>query len=149
MKRFFITTAVIVLAAGAGWRYAPLGMRESMLGFIAGARQRSSVAVRDAVSRALPDDPLVRRVAAAAELRQTITDMEKRAGIRAASHGISPEQSTAMSLDARDASEADIVKKAEELIRELESAAPEPSLPRRVTERVLDAILPASKNRTD
>ena len=145
MKRFFITTAVIVLAAGAGWRYAPLGMRESMLGFIGIARSRSGTAVRDAVSRALPDDPLVRRAAAAAELRRTITEMEKRAGISAAGGATGETQATAVPADTGAVSGADMARKAEGLIRELESSVSEPSLPRRVAERVLDAILPASK----
>ena len=149
MKRFFITTAVLVMVAGVGWRYAPADTRESMLGFIGGARQRSGTAVRDALSRALPDDPAVRRAAVAGELRRAITEMERRAGISPTAFMAGAEQGAGVSQNARPASGADIAQKTEDLIRELESSAPEPSLPRRITERVLDAMLPASKSNAD
>ncbi len=133
MKRFFVVSVLMVSIVSIGWRYAPGGMREKLLGF-AGLANFSSWTdpLRDAV---VPQDPVRRRQSAIHALKEKIGAIQGQVEA-IESFGVSESDATFLEGIGKTASEA------AELITRLEEANDEQSLGERVAARVIDAVLP-------
>jgi len=134
MRRFFVTSVLMVGVLTVGWSYAPDGMREKLLGF-AGLANFGAItqALRDAV---IPESPVARRASSTDALKQKIGAI--RAGIAGAQNSGSPEASFVLMEDAEKAAD-----EAVKIIDQLEEANDDQSLGGRVAARVIDAVLPA------
>ena len=125
MRRLFIVTAVGILAVGVGWRYAPQDIRQKLLD-AAGRRDQATdtiaAKIKDAVK---PDNPVARRAALAAAIKQKIEE-------------IAQEANTATST-------GQMTEEAEHLVDQLTQEAGGQSISGKAIERVLERILPASQ----
>lgn len=134
MRRFLIISVLTVGALTVGWRYAPDGMREKLLGLAGLANFGSTVhTLRDAVR---PEDPVARRASEINTLKQKI------GAIRKGVQGVQNSESSGMNP----APLKDVEKAADEamsIIGQIEEANNDQSLGGRVAARVIDTVLPA------
>ena len=134
MKRFFIVSVLIAGAMSLGWRYAPGGMREKLLGFADLANVNSVSGILRNVVR--PEDPVIRRQAAIEALKEKMGAIQER--LETIGNAGTSDAATAFLGDIKKAAD-----EATEIIIQLEEANDEQSLGGRVAARVVDAVLPS------
>lgn len=148
MKKAILGGLLIAGLLGAGWRYAPPRIREQLLGFIGMASRRDVAEIRRAIGAAvLPEDPTERRKALTQELNRRIRELRRRElvehrGAKATlSAGITADEGMTGSPT------AEVLAGAEQIVKELEGANQDASVGTKITERILERILPAAQCR--
>lgn len=146
MKKTPFAGILIAALAGASWHYASPQTREALLGFIGLASRRDAGEIRRAIGDAvLPDDPIARRAVLAEGLKRSIRELQRRTitdeqGTEAAAAaGFVPDKELAGKTT------ADILAGAGNAITELEGANKDESAGTKITERILERILPAAQ----
>ncbi len=149
MRRFFFATVFMILAVGVGWRYAPQDARQRLLAFIGVAnRVRPSGIAQEIKDKIMPEDPVARRAALTAALRQKIAEIQEGAGVeKSADRGGAPAGAPVLAgtPDTHAASVGKSADDAAQLVNQLEQANHDASVGGQVVQRVLNAILPAAQ----
>lgn len=143
MKKAIFSAVLVAALAGIGWRYASPRTREQLLGFVGMAARRDTGEARRVIGDAvLPQDPRERRASLTGDLHRRIRELQRRdiaetQGADAAlAAGLAPDTALA------DVPAADVLAGALDIIKELEGANDDASLGTRVTERILERLLP-------
>lgn len=150
MKKAVFGAVAVAVLAGAGWQYASPPARDALMGFIGMAARRDTGEVRRAIGdMALPKDPAEQRTALTAALDRRVRELQRRelAAVRgedaARAAGFVPDTELA------DVPAADVLAGAAEIITELKGAPAGVSPGTRVTERILERLLPGPACRTE
>lgn len=137
-----------IALVAVGWRHVPESAREKLLGLIGVAARGDKAEIRHFIEDvALPKDPQARRAALARELEKNIAELKRR--VEAGENWTVPD-SVVPAGDEPDAkiriaSTRELIGAAGQIVKELESANQDSELGRKAAERILDAILPASR----
>ena len=145
MKKALVSTLMIAAVAGMGWRYASPQTREALLGFVGMASRRDAVGLRQGIKDAvLPQDPAERRTVLTDGLKRDIRELQRRA-IRE-EQGLSAAVTAGFDEDAGQSGKTitEILAGAGNTVTELENANKDASLGTKVTERILERILPGT-----
>ena len=146
MKKTMFSVAVIAALAGVSWHYASPRTHESLLGFIGMASRRDTAEGRRALGDViLPKDPAARRAALTGQLGKSIRELQRRA--IATQQGADAATAAGFAADDTLAAKktAEILAGVANAIKELEGANTDASLGTRVTERILERILPTAQ----
>lgn len=136
MKKFFISTLLIVSSVSVGWYYAPQNIRERLTAFIGLAARRDTGEIKNFFEETvLPQDPKERRGVLIGELRKNIGEIKKRADPKAKGDGKN---------NIGVATTQELIEAAEGALGELEKSSGDASVGGAVADKVLDIILPSS-----
>lgn len=133
--RFFSSALLIIVLVWFGWHYTPPEVKSRILKTVGIAARRDPVEIRHFLRDVvLPADPAERRAVLTSELKENIAELKRRVDAPALAPASDPELSKA--------SLPELISASDGIIRELEVSHRDMSLKEKVTERVLDAVLP-------
>ncbi|OGZ97008.1 MAG: hypothetical protein A3J10_04295 [Candidatus Sungbacteria bacterium RIFCSPLOWO2_02_FULL_54_10] len=145
MTKALLNGLMLSALAIAGWHYAPPQMRDSLLGLVGMASRRDTAQIRRVIGDAvLPEDPITRRAVLAQDIQRSIRELQRRAitetrGADAAlAAGLGEDQELAGKTS------AEILAGAGNAVAALEGANKDTSVGMKITERILERILPGA-----
>lgn len=145
MFKFFIYTFLVIAALVIGWHYLPDYVRDRAVAFIGiaarGDKQEVKKFVEDVV---LPKDPKEKRKVLLEELKKNITELKKR-NIVSQEIKSQTNYNTESVTPLKKASADQLIGAAGGIIKELEDANGDGTIGQKITERIIDAILPPRK----
>lgn len=145
MLKFLIYTFLVIIALIIGWRYLPDHIRDKTAAFIGlaarGNKQEVKRFVEDVV---LPKDPREKRKVLLEELKKNITELKERNNL---SLGVKPDtnHNIKSAIHLKQTSSDQLIGAAGGIIKELEDANGDESIGQKITERIIDAVLPSRK----
>lgn len=143
MIKFFIYTFLVITALVIGWRYLPDHIRNKASAFIGIAAKGDKQEVKRFVEDvALPKDPKEKRKTLLEELKKNVAELKRRnivpQGIKS-----SASDNTESATSLKKASADQLIGAAGGIIKELEDANNDESIGQKITERIIDAVLPS------
>ena len=146
MRKELITGLMIAVAGAVGWHYASPQTRETLLGFVGMASRRDTQELRHTIRDAvLPEDPIARRAALAKNIQRSIRELQRReiTAERGAETAIAGGFAEDEELSGK--TTAEVLAGARNAVAELEGANKDTSVGTKITERILERILPAAQ----
>jgi len=141
MLKFLIYISVLVFAITISWHYLPPHIREKAAAFVGIARKGDKQEVKRFIEEViLPPDPKKRREVLLKELKKNITEVKQRFSNKTKDNA--PAKTSSNESSFASASSGELIGSAEDLIKELEEANDDASIGEKITERIIDTILP-------
>lgn len=145
MFKFLIYTFLVIVVLIVGWRYLPEHIRNKTAAFIGlaarGNKQEVKRFVEDVV---LPKDIKEKRKILLEELKKNITELKGR-NIVSKEIKSQTNHNTESATSLKKASTDQLIGAAGGIIKELEDANNDESIGQKITERIIDAVLPSRK----
>ena len=137
MKKFFVSTTLIIFSVSVGWYYTPNAIREKMVAFVGLAAERNTGEIKNFLADTiLPSDPQERREVLIGELKKNIAEIKRWSDPKTAQGGKNTKIKTETTKELLEASE--------KALEELEKSSGDSSVGGVVADKILDAILPSS-----
>lgn len=144
MLKAILTLVLAGALLWTGWHYVSPRTRDAILGFIGMAQRRDTAEVQRMIGDSLlPEDPAERRVALTADLDARIRELRRREVAAAQGSGVAAAAGLLPDPEFAAVPTPDILAGASQAVRALEEVNKDASVKTKVTERILDRILPA------
>lgn len=138
MRHIGSTTAFLVFALAVAWYYAPSNVRDNATAFIGGVFRNGAKNVPAFVRKTVtPQDPTEKRKLLLRDLKKNLSDIK---GKVTSAVGQTTEESVSGSSEI-----ATLVGASEDIINKLEASSEEAGVSSKITERILDTVLPRTK----
>lgn len=140
MRKFFLSTALVIFTVAAGWYYTPPQIRDKLTAFIGVAARRDTGEIKNFLAdTVLASDPKERREVIIQGLKKNIAEIKRRADPKSAK-----EKTPASKIQA--VTTPELIEASEKALEELEKSNEDKPVSQTVTERVIETILQKSSS---
>ncbi|MBI2640837.1 MAG: hypothetical protein HYW91_03055 [Candidatus Sungbacteria bacterium] len=140
MKKFILSTMLVIFTIAAGWYYTPIQIREKLTAFIGVAATRNTGEIKNFLADSvLPEDPKERRGVLIQELKKNIAEIKRQSDPKSAN-----DKSPAAKAQTETTQE--LIGATEKALEELEKSNEDKPASQTVTERIVEIILPKSSS---
>lgn len=137
MRKFILSTALLIFAVAVGWYYTPQNIRDQLTAFIGLAARRDTGEIKNFLADSvLPQDPKERRGVIIQELKKNVAELKRRSDPKSAKEKTATPKVT---------TEA-IIGASEKALGELEKSNDDKPVSQTITERIIEKILPKSSS---
>lgn len=140
MRKFFLSTALVMFTVAAGWYYTPPQIRDKLTAFIGTAARRNTGEIKTFLAdTVLPEDPKERREVIIRELKKNTAELKRRSDPKSAK-----EKPAADKI--QNITTAELIGASEKALEELEKSNEDKPVSQTVTERIIETILQKSSS---
>ena len=135
MRKFLLSSILIIFAVAAGWYYVPQDFKDKTAAFIGVAASRDTGEIKNFIGDViLPQDPEKRREVLVKELKKNLLEIKERA--------MNTGKAITFPKKLNTKTTEEIISSSEKIIKELEESNSDKSLAQEAGGKILDNVFP-------
>jgi len=146
MKKIIILTLFVSAALASGWYYVPSDTKNKMLAFVGAAAIHDTGEIKNMIKNSvLPQNPEEKREVLIRELKKNLKEIKEATSPQTS---LNQKLKSAVSVDPKPAPSQkikELISSSESAIEKLEEANGDKSVTEKITERVLEIIMPSKE----